>query len=150
MARGASEGLQGDRVVVEHVPARVFLESQDHQHDLIKELKLIDLGDRFDLTTVEQSHELAALIGDILTRYDGVRSATRRQAQDALARGEAEVDLEVPIADGMAAALRDWLELMNRADALCDKGELLLVPASPEVRALRLRYVEQILAVLGS
>lgn len=150
MATDNGGEAQAPHIVIRRVSARLFLESQDHQHDLIKELKLIDLGDRFDLTTVERSRELASLIGGILARFDDVRSTTRRQAQDALARGHAEVDLEVPVVDGMAAALRDWLDLMNRADLLCDGGELLLVPASAEVRALRHRYVEQILAALDA
>ncbi|MBW3557636.1 MAG: hypothetical protein KY454_11955 [Actinobacteria bacterium] len=129
---------------LEAVPAALFLESQDHQHDLIRELQLIDIGDRFDLGTAEVSHRLARLIGDILTRYAPVRSATRLQAIAAVDRGEELVTLEVPIRPGMAEALTVWLRLLEEADDLCRKGELLLLATRPEVRDLRRWYVQEL------
>lgn len=131
-----------------HVPVRLFLESQDHQHDLIRELQLIDIGARFDVATTAVSKRLGNLIGDILSRYAAVRSATRAQATAALERGEEFVDLEVPVEEGMAEALREWLALLEEADRLCEGGELLLLASRPEVRDLRRRYVEEITARL--
>lgn len=137
-------------VRLENVPARLFLESQDHQHDLIRELQLIDTGRRSDIATTEVSHELARLIADILTRYRDVRTATRSQAIAALERGEATVTLEVPVRAGMASALKEWLALLDRADRACAEGELLLVAARPEVRQLRQWYVEELVARIGT
>lgn len=131
-------------VRLEDVPVRTFLESQDHQHDLIRELQLIELGDRFDTTTAEVSRRLAGVIADILVRYDGVRSATRDQMMAALDRGEVLASLDVPVYPGMASALKTWLELLEEADRLCQHGELLLVAASPEVRALRRWYATEL------
>lgn len=127
-----------------HVPVRLFLESQDHQHDLIKELKLIHIGDHFDLATATLPHELAGLIGGILERYSDVRSVTRDQALAALERGEEEVTLVVPVRPRMAEALREWLRLVEEADRFCEEGELLILAARPELRALRRRYVEEL------
>ena len=137
-----------DVVRLEGVPARLFLQSQDHQHDLIRELQLIELGDRFDLHTSEVSRELARLIAEILSRYADVRSVTREQAIAALDRGDASVTLQVPVRPGMAGALRTWLRLLDDADRLCSGGELLVLASSPEVRALRAWYVEQLVARL--
>lgn len=123
---------------------RLFLESQDHQHDLIKELKLIEIGDRFDLTAASLSHELASLIAEILERYAEVRSVTRQQALAALERGEESVTLVVPVRPGMAQALRDWLRLLEEADRFCQQGDLLTLAARPEVRALRHQYVDEL------
>ena len=135
-----------DVVRLEGVPARLFLQSQDHQHDLIRELQLIELGDRFDLATSEVSRDLARLIAEILSRYGDVRSVTRDQALAALDRGDDLVTLEVPVRPGMADALRAWLGLLEQADRLCSGGELLLLASSPEVRALRAWYVDQLVA----
>ena len=137
-------------VVLPDVPVRLFLESQDHQHDLIRELQLIRLGRRFDVATAEVSGELAELIGEILTRYRDVRSATREQALAALDRGEARVTLEVPVREGMADALRRWLDLLERADRLCTRGELLQLAARPEIRDLRRWYVDRVVAELAT
>lgn len=131
-------------VRLEGVPTRVFLESQDHQHDLIRELQIIDLGERFDLALTDVSHELARLITDILTRYSDVRGATRRQALAALERGDDRVTLDVPVRPGMVAALHEWLQLLERADRLCADGQLLLLASRPEVRELRRWYVDEI------
>lgn len=134
---------------LEGVPVRLFLESQDHQHDLIRELQLVQIGDRFDPAAAEVSHRLVRLIGDILTRYASVRSATRLQAIAALDRGEEMVTMEVPIRPGMAEALRTWLRLLEEADELCRNGELLLVASRPEIRELRRWYVEELTARLS-
>lgn len=133
---------------LEGVPVALFLESQDHQHDLIRELQLIEIGGRLDPATTEVSHRLARLITDILTRYGQVRSATRRQALAALDRGEGHVTLEVPAAPGMAEALAEWLRLLEEADEVCHMGELLVLASSPEVRALRRWYAEQLTSAL--
>lgn len=135
-------------VRLENVPAQLFLESQDHQHDLIRELQLIEMGGRFDVAATEISHELARLIADILTRYKEVRTVTRDQALKALDRGEQTVDLDVPVRDGMAEALQEWVELLDHADQLCVEGELLLVAARDEVRQLRHWYVDELVARL--
>lgn len=131
-------------VVLPGVPARVFLDSQDHQLDLIRELQLIELGGQVDEATAHVSQRLANLITEILSDYDVVRSATREQATAALSRGEHLVSLRIPVHPGMADALRRWLRLLEEADELCGRGELLLLAPSPEIRRLRRWYVEQL------
>ena len=137
-----SDGVRTIRL--QGVPARVFLASQDHQHDLVRELTLIDFGDRFDLAAADVSVRLGRLISDILSRYRTVRSVTRRQAIAAVERGDDVVDLDVPVEPGMADALRDWLALLEEADERCRDGELLLLASTPDVRELRRWYVEQL------
>lgn len=135
-----------EAVRLEGVPVRTFLESQDHQHDLIRELQLIRLGGRFDPETAEVSKRLAGLISDLLHRYDGVRHATRDQMLAALDRGEQTASLDVPVYPEMTEALKTWLELLEEADRLCQHGELLLLAASPDVRALRRWYAKELTA----
>lgn len=136
------------RVRLEGVPAALFVESQDHQEDVLRELTLIDFGKRFDLGRSEPPRRVANLIGDIHHQYADVRASTRQQAVDALARGEHAVELVVPVRPGMAAALQEWLRLVEAADALCAEGALLTLPARPEVRELRRWYAHSIIACL--
>jgi hypothetical protein len=136
-------------VRLENVPVQIFLESQDHQHDLIRELQLIDMGARSEAVGADVSANLARLIADILTRYRDVRAATRNQALAALERGDDVVTLEIPIQDGMPDALKEWLSLLDEADRLSAEQELLLVPARDEVRRLRRWYVAEVVDRLG-
>lgn len=140
----AAEDLQLIRLP--DVPVRLFLESQDHQHELVRELQLIEIGGRCDPTTSAVSQRLAHLIAGVLSEYEPVRSATRQQALAALERGDSVVTLDVPVQPGMADALRRWLQLLEEADDLCREGELLLLATTPEVRRLRRWYVEQLTA----
>lgn len=136
-------------VRLEGVPVRLFLESQDHQHDLVREFQLIQIGER-DLGMAEAPHEVARLVNDILTRYSDVRSTTRNQAVAALRRGDETTTLEVPVRPGMGQALKDWLGLLESADRICEQGHMLMVASRPEVRELRRWYVREITRALGS
>ena len=137
-------------VRLEGVPTRLFLESQDHQHDLIRELQLIDIGERFDSAGGRSSQRVASLITEILAQYEDVRAVTRRQALAALERGDDVMSLDVPVRDGMADALRRWLELLEEADRLALDGELLLVPSGDAVRQLRRWYAAEIVVRLAA
>jgi len=137
-------------VRLEDVPVREFLESQDHQHDLVRDFQLVQIGDRYDLVSTFVPHELAGLVSTILARYRDVRSVTRAQAVAALRQGRVTVTLEVPVYPGMADALREWLQLLEAADRLCDDGGLLVLASRPEVRELRRWYVSAITAAMES
>lgn len=136
-------------ICLPNVPVRLFLESQDHQQELIRELQLIEISGRVDTATSEASRRLAHLISEVLTNYELVRSSTREQAVAALQRNEHVVTLRVPVRPGMAEALHHWVELLEQADQLCLHGDLLLVACSPEVRQLRRWYVEQLTSQLA-
>ena len=128
------------------VPAQVFLESQNHQHDVIRELALIDIRSRYHDDGAEVPQRLADLISEILREYSDVRSTTREQAEQAIDAGQVTLDLEVPVRPGIVAALQQWLRLVEEVDDLCLDGTLLTLPAREEVRALRRWYVEAITA----
>jgi hypothetical protein len=135
-------------VQLRDVSVRLFLESQDHQHDLIRELQLIGLSPSGDPYNPTRPIRLAAAIADVLSTYSPVRSSTREQAMAALDRGEDRVTLAVPVQEGMAEALRRWLQLLEEADQLCQHGELLLLATRPQIAEFRRWYVEQITAQL--
>lgn len=126
------------------VPARVFLESQNHQHDVIRELALIDIRTRYHHDDNVVPQRVAHLISEILQEYSDVRSTTRQQALQAIEAGRSAVTIEVPVRPGIVEALEKWLRLVEEADDVCRDGTFLTLPASDEVRALRRWYVEAI------
>lgn len=131
-------------IELEHVPAARFIASQNHQHDLLRELALMDIGHRWSLTDGELPQRVATRMGEILAEYADVRTETRQQALDALDRGEETVTLRVPVKPGMVDALHRWLELVESADRFCSQGLLLTLPAPADLQALRRWYVEAI------
>ncbi len=140
----ADRGAQHPEILhLKGVPVRLFLESQDHQNDLVREFQLIQIGER-DLGLPHPPAELARLVSDIVSRYSDVRNATRGQAVDALKRGDDTMTLAVPVRPGMAAALREWLRLLESADRVCEEGRVLSLASSPAVRELRRWYVREI------
>lgn len=126
------------------MPAALFISSQNHQHDLLRELALLDLGSRWSLAEREVPERVATVLSEILVDYAGVRTATRQQALDALARDEDTVTLHVPVQPGIVQALHRWLELVEAADRFCAQGMLLTLPAPDEVAALRRWYVQAV------
>jgi hypothetical protein len=137
-------------VRLDGVPVELFLESQNHQQDLIRELALIDIGDRFHSGDTPMPVQVSRLISEIFDQYGDVRSVTRQQALQALSAGDETVTLVVPIRPGMIEALQRWLEVVEEADRLCAEGVLLTLSAKPEVRELRRWYVEAITDVVDS
>lgn len=131
-------------VVLEGVPAARFIASQNHQHDLLRELALMDIGNRWSLTERELPRTVATLISEILDDYADVRTTTRQQALDALGRAEETVTLRFRARPGMVDALHRWLDLVETADRFCAQGLLLTLPAPEDVRALRRWYVQAI------
>ena len=141
-------GVEGVAVVqLENVAVALFLESQDHQHDLIREMQLVALGSG---GSGDRASRLAASIEGVLTTYSPVRHSTRAQALAARDRGDDRVTLDVPVQDGIGDALHHWLELLETADELCRNGELLLIATRPEIAQFRRWYVEQITARLAA
>lgn len=142
-------GHLGEVLILPDVPVDLFLESQDQQVELLRELRLVGIGDQFHLTENEIPRRLAALISEILNGWADVRSTTRRQALAARAQGRSHVDLAIPARPGLGDALRRWLHLLEEADKLSDEGHLLMVSTRDEVRDLRRWYVDEIVKRLS-
>lgn len=145
---GVGEDDTGRGAVRLHdVSVRLFLESQDHQHELIREMQLVGLSESNDGRTDGPSRLAASIVG-LLSTYQPVRDSTREQAVAARDRGQERMTLAVPVQEGMADALRHWLLLLEEADRLCRDGQLLVLATRPEIADFRRWYVEQITAQL--
>lgn len=143
MAGVGKQGAGSGAVRLHDVSVRLFLESQDHQHELIREMQLVGLSESNDGRTDGASRLAAAIVG-VLSTYQPVRNSTREQAVAARDRGEETTTLVVPVQEGMADALRHWLQLLEEADRLCRDDQLLVLATRPEIAAFRRWYVEQI------
>lgn len=135
------------RVVVRDVPTRALLAADDHLSGLMREFRLIMLGEETGQTE-DVPTRLHALIDEILARHRSARDERRRQAELAVMSGRERVDLELWMARSAAADLVRLVELLDEADAFCREGDLLSLSSTAEQREFRHWYTNEVVRQL--
>ena len=134
------------------VPVKAYLELQQYNDALIRELELIGIA----LDTPEPAAAPGSAGSDRLVRLVEKFRAAFRDSSDqyrqvvaaADARGEATVDIEVRAAPSVVPAARSYVALLEEAEDLGRSGDLLIPVPPPYVRALRRWFVDQLAAQL--
>ena len=123
------------RVRLLNLPIELLFRNRRHLDDLLHELHIMQAGAVSG--QVEPGPRLAALMSDLLDAYSPVRDVVWEQAERARAMGRrtVDVDLEVPVA--VAGDAARMVELLERADRMCQDLELLTLAAPPDVADLR-------------
>ena len=125
------------------VPVDLFLKSQQHTDDLVRELWLVSESDAdHGLRALERAADAYA------RRAHVVRNASLEAVADARERGDTMIDLRLRVPPGTAELTVQWAELLERLDELCRAGTLLTLPASEEVRRFRRWYAAETLRQL--
>jgi anti-sigma regulatory factor (Ser/Thr protein kinase) len=127
------------------VPVDGYLELQAHNDALFRELELISIELEGD-DAARVAAPLADLVDQLYRGYRGQRDSYRDVVAAAQAAGQPVVDLETTATPAAATGARGYLELLERADELCRAGVLLTPEPSPQVRALRRWFVDQLAA----
>ncbi len=120
------------------VPAALYLENLRRLDDLVHELRIIRAG------ITNAGDKTASLVNEILSAYPENRDEGERQAQEAVDAGAELVDITVSVAPGAAGDASRLLELLEQADELCRREELLTLAAPPEIAHLRRWVCEEI------
>ena len=129
------------------VPVDAYLELQAHNDALFRELELISIELEGD-DGARVAAPLADLVDQLYRRFRGARDSYRDAVAAAQARGEPTVDLETTAPPAAASGARSYLALLEQADELCRTGILLTPEPSPQVKALRRWFVDQMAAQL--
>jgi hypothetical protein len=114
------------------LPIAVQARAQEQADELTRELTLIGEQLRQEGNTRELPARLVDLIEQLSRQYSTFTGEQEQQLADAVARGDASIDLtyQVPVsAAGAAQALSD---ILDEADDYCRAGEHLLTLATPE------------------
>jgi anti-sigma regulatory factor (Ser/Thr protein kinase) len=129
------------------VPVGAYLELQQHNDALFRELELIgvELGSG---DAAPMPERLVRLVEEFRARFPGVPDGYRNPVAAADARGAATVDLEVRLAPALVPAARAYVDLLERADELCRSGAMLTQPPSEAVRSLRRWFIDELTAQL--
>jgi Histidine kinase-like ATPase domain len=143
-------GGQGLRTVrFAGVPVEAYLELQEHNDALFRELELISIAlSAAGSAAPPTSSRLAGLVDRLYRQFRSQRDGHRETVAAALARGERTVELRASASVAAVPAARAYVELLEEADELCRTGELLTPPPSAQVRSLRRWFVDQMAAQL--
>lgn len=133
-------------IAIPEVPATAFLHHDEHVSDVVRELQLIQVGRDDGSTAGELPPRLCELIPELLSAFSHARDSSRRQAEEARMRGDDTFTLEVTLPRASADTVATLGDLLEEVDDYARSGDLLTLPASDEVVALRRWLVAQVTA----
>lgn len=149
LASGGIEGRPGRerrlvQVRVLGVPLALYLETEQHNDALVRELGLIvEPANQGDDRT-EVPGRLFELAGEIRSVFRPVAADTRAQIERAVQLGHPTVDLVMTMPPVGWEMLLRLIEQLDEADRYCEQGELLTLSSTPAVRRLRRWYAQQV------
>jgi hypothetical protein len=118
----------------------------------------ISVQDQLELISIElatpgavarpTSSRLASLVDQLYGQFRNQRDGHRTVVAEAQARGERTVALKARISPASVEPARANVGLLEEADELCRRGELLTPPPPAQVRSLRRWFIEQMAAQL--
>ena len=129
------------------LPLAVWQRTQEHVDGLLREFALIAQDDEAKAATPGR---LLALVQQLSAGFGGFSETQRIEMEEALARGETEIDLTYRVPPAAAGAARQLGDMLDEADAYCRRGDHLLTLATPE-EELRFRrwYISEFVDQLG-
>lgn len=111
-------------------PLGLWQESQEHVDELLREFALVAQGE-------EQEHHasvprrLLDLVADLTAAYAGISARTEQERDDAIERGESEVDLVYRVPADITGAIDRLGDMLDEADGYCRQGSHLLTLQTP-------------------
>lgn len=149
LGRGGPRGEAGGtgdhpsmvRVRIVRLPLEIYLEAEQHNDAVLRELDLIERSPRRGPQVPPRLLELAS---ELRAFFAAATTSTRAQVEEAL-RGNLElVDLEMDVpADGWHV-LTEMAEQLDEVDQFCREGVLLTLAATPRQRRFRHWYAQQV------
>lgn len=122
------------------VPVRLALESAMNLESVLREFQVMDLTGG----PPEPAGELVAAANGILDRYPSLRQSVQDALAVALDRGDRLVDVDLLVPPDALLSLHRLNDLLDDVSRYCERGELLALAPSKELRAFRAWYVEEL------
>jgi anti-sigma regulatory factor (Ser/Thr protein kinase) len=143
----AAEPLR--HVRVEHVPTALLNGTKSHLDDLVRDLALVNEAGAEQGRADEELVDLAARLSHLAAQLVGFRNQVRRQAIEAVQRGDPTLTLHLDLPVSLRPHLVDYQQALDEAEEHSLAGRL-LVPAAPtEQTQLRRWKLDRILEQLG-
>lgn len=126
------------------IPLGIQRRSSEHNDGLRREFQLLVEQGQADPSSVPA--RLVKLAADLDRRFLAFTESTRGQIEDAIKRGDAEIDVTLRLPPDISPAARQMGELLREADAYCAAGEhLLTLAAPPEVVEFRQWVLDELI-----
>lgn len=120
------------------MPLDVMQRSSEHSDELLREFALIH-----EEGSDHVPARLLALIEELRGRFGSFAEGPRQAMEDAVARGDATIDVHYQVPPEVAAAARRLGILLDEADEFCRSGDLLTLATPPDGVAFRRWYLEE-------
>lgn len=120
------------------LPLEVYRRSSEHNDELLREFALVG-EDNSDQVPAR----LLALVDELRGRFSGFTQGQTLAMQEALARGDKEIDLFYEVPPDASEGVVRLAALLDEADAFCRAGDLLTLAALPEGVAFRTWFLEE-------
>jgi hypothetical protein len=129
-------------------PLALWQRTQEHVDELLREFALIAQGEAAHPESVP--HRLMELIAELTVAYGGIGAATERERDEAIDRGESEVDLVYRVPTAVTGAVRQLGDMLDEADEYCRQGQHLLTLQAPaDQLAFRRWFLSEFLTQLA-
>ena len=120
------------------LPVEVYRRASEHTDELLREFALIR-----EEGSDHVPARLLALIDELNARFSGFTQGPTDALQQALSRGDDEIDLLYQVPAEAADAVRRLGSLLDEADDFCRAGDLLTLATVPEGLAFRRWFLEE-------
>ncbi|HVL05806.1 MAG TPA: hypothetical protein VM388_07450 [Acidimicrobiales bacterium] len=141
----STDGLAEVRLL--RLPLEVWQRTQEHVDGLLREFALIAQDEEAKLATPGR---LLGLVQQLTAGFGGFSEAQRAAMEEALQRGEAEIDLTYQVPPAAAGAARQLGDMLDEADEYCRRGDhLLTLAAGPEELRFRRWFIGEFVDQLG-
>ncbi|MCU1490730.1 MAG: putative sensor protein [Acidimicrobiaceae bacterium] len=131
------------------LPVAVYLSAREHNDALLREFRYLLPEHDPRRGASEVPARLVTLAEEVRTRFAREGGAMRSQVEAAVAAGRLTVDLELSVPRQGWEALTRLTALLVEADRYCERGELLTLATSDELRRFRTWYAAQIAAQMS-
>jgi len=131
-------------VLLLRFPLGLWQRSQEHVDELLREFALIAQAEESHPTSVPR--RLLDLVASLTATYAGISARPERERDDAIARGETEIDLVYRTPPAAADAVRHLGEMLEESDEYCRQGaHLLTLQTPPEQLRFRQWFLSEFL-----
>ena len=129
------------------LPLQVWQRTQEHVDGLLREFALIAQDDEARAATPGR---LLDLVQQLTAGFGSFSESQRIEMEEALARGESEIDLTYQVPVAAAGAALQLGDMLDEADDYCRRGDHLLTLATP-AEELRFRrwFISEFVDQLG-
>lgn len=128
-------------VAIVQLPVDLYAQARVWAESLIREVAFISEGEGAGIDP--RLRELLEHLEAGRSRFLGLMDDIQARVDDAIARGEATLDLDLDVTAGFCAATVEMGRLLDAADRYCRDGDLLTVASSDAIRNFRRWYTQE-------